>query len=190
MWSFRCRGAVMRGLVAAVAVSTCALTVQAQASQVPMPANTAAAGPGLGVVPASARARVVLARDTVTGDGLVAVRVRVEGRGFTVASYQGIIRFSVAGGVVVKTFTTAGTEGQNLLNLDAGTPGLLRYAGFSARGFTQPAVEVGRVVFRASSLDRLKLTASLDVMGDPEGKSVPSKQRTGATGISSPTKSR
>lgn len=125
----------MHGLFGLCIAGACAFTAQAQGTRIPMPTSPATARPGLGVVAAAARARVVLHRDTVTGAGLVAVRVRVEGQGFVVAAYQGVIRFDAAAGVALQAFTVTGDEEQSLLNIDRSSPGVLKYAGFSARGF-------------------------------------------------------
>lgn len=179
-----------RRLSLLVLLGASAREMQAQGSKVPMPSGAPVVGAGLGVLPASTRARVLLERDTVTGEGLLAVRVRVVGQGFVVASYQGVVKFDASGGTVLKTSTASNEEGQSLLNVDAAAPGVLKYAGFSARGYSRPTVKVGRIVFRAASLSRLRLTATLDVVGDPEGKSVPVRQRANATGVTSPVKAR
>lgn len=165
-----CASSVMAG-------GLCAQALPAKARAAAKPAAAPPPASGLGVVSAKARARVILECDTVSGAGLVAVRLRVEGRGFTVASYQGVVHFDPAAGTVVTTVAATTGEGQNLLNAEPAKAGALNFAGFSARGFAASTVDVGRIVFRAASIERLRVTAALDVVGDPDGKSVPASQR-------------
>ncbi len=112
---------------------------------------------------------VTVVRDKTSTPVHTVLMVRVEGKGMVLASYEGRVRFDAS--VFAVDSATAGSDGSRFVNAGDASKGVIRFAGFTPTGFkSNDAVRI--VGHSTRPIDAAKVTATLEVAGDLEGKPV------------------
>jgi hypothetical protein len=108
--------------------------------------------------------------------------VHVEASGVTLGSYQGTMTFDPA--VLMVDSALAGRDGFRFVNANNAAKGSIRFAGFTATGFK--GTDAVRIVARTKgSIDGAKITATLEVAGDMDGRAIAAVALQGTKGVES-----
>ncbi len=120
-----------------------------------------------------------IVRESGSADRVVLV-LRVEGSGVALGSYQGTVTYDPA--VLMVDSATVGRDGFRFVNANNASKGSVRFAGFTANGFT--GTDAVRIVARLRGpLENAKLNAMLEVAGDVDGRRIADGALKGAKGV-------
>lgn len=124
------------------------------------------------VLQATARVQTVVDVGPAGSDGIVPVTVRTVTTGVVLGSYQGTVRFAPGSVRLVQAATPRGGDATRLLNAADTASGLIRFAGYTVRGFRHDTVLTLRVR-PIRPIGAMTFVAALDVAADSAGTRVP-----------------
>ena len=112
-------------------------------------------------------------------NGEVVLSILLQSSRDMIASFQGTLRYDPDRLEIVDVAPSAGGH---LVNANDKERGILRFAGFSERGFKERSVAKFTVHTRGP-LTRAGLTTTLDVVGTEDGRAIPKTQMSGKAGV-------